>query len=316
MRIKSCFDFDAIKGWIKYKSEFIEIYRKLLGGIFQSDKPLNARTLETTDKGDYIRKKVTYENNCGESIPAYMLVPKELKKPSPAVLCFHQHNGQFDIGKSEVVGRIGNPEQSYALDLVKRGYITFAADTKGFEERWNEGQGDSYIAYKAFLEGGSSFGLMVNDIKRAVDYLYTHSEVDKERIGCIGHSMGGMQTWLTLPLENRIKVGICSCATTTYRDLLGSGHFDFFCGIVPGLLKYGDIYNVMAMIAPRPYLILVGKSDPIFTDKGAKEVYRNVRHIYSLCGEESKVKLFVQECGHQFNEEMHKEAYGWLNRHL
>lgn len=316
MDIKSCFDFKSREEWIKYKSEFLEIYCELLGGVSQSDKPLNARTLERIDKRDYIREKVTYENIRGESIPAYMFLPKKFKKPNPTVLCFHQHNGQFDIGKSEVAGRIGNPEQSYALDLVKRGYITFAPDTIGFEERWYGHQGDSYIAYKAFLEGGSSFGLMVNDIKRAVDYLYARDEVNKERIGCIGHSMGGMQTWLTLPLEDRIKVGVCSCATTTYRALLESGHFDFFCGIVPGLLKYGDVYSVMAMIAPRPYLILVGKLETVFSYKGAEEVYKNIRHIYSLYGEESKVKLFAQECEHRFNKEMHKEAYEWFDRWL
>ena len=314
MDAKSCFDFKSIEEWIEYKKTFLEIYSELLGGIVQSEKPLNAKILEKIDKGDYFREKVLYENDRGEAISAYILLPKKLNKPSPAVLCLHQHNAQFEIGKSEVVGRIGNPEQSYALDLVKRGYITFAADTIGFEERWYGHQRHLAVAFRAFLEGGSSFGLMAHDIKRAVDYLCSRDEVDKERIGCIGHSMGGMQTWVTLPLEDRIKVGVSSCATTTYRALLESGQYDFFCGIVPGLFRYGEIYTLLAMIAPRPFLILAGKQETVFSYKAAQEVYENAKHVYSLFGEEGKVMLFAQDCGHQFTEEMHKEAYEWLER--
>src|SRR5207237_3072709 len=84
------------------------------------------------------RERVTYQVEPGERVSAYLFVPfRPGIRPGrrAAVLCLHQHAGQFDLGKSEPAGLAGNAEQHYALELARRGYVTLVADHLCFEER-------------------------------------------------------------------------------------------------------------------------------------------------------------------------------------
>ena len=63
---------------------------------------LQAKVIESLDCGSYIRHKVEYYSEVNDSIPAYLLIPKNFSGPAPAVYCFHQHAGNFALGKSEV----------------------------------------------------------------------------------------------------------------------------------------------------------------------------------------------------------------------
>ena len=70
-----------------------------------------------------------------ERVAAFVCVPWEAETPGPAVFCHHQHAGKFALGKSEVVGLEGDPDQAYASELAEQGFITIAPDAVGFGER-------------------------------------------------------------------------------------------------------------------------------------------------------------------------------------
>ena len=106
---------------------------KLLGKFPTKVNP-RVKTLEKKDCGKYIREKIEYSVEKGERIRAYILMPKNIKK-APAIFCHHQHAGNWELGKSEVVGIKGDRNQAVAVELAERGYITFAPDCIGFEER-------------------------------------------------------------------------------------------------------------------------------------------------------------------------------------
>src|SRR5690242_15324948 len=108
---------------------------RLLLGLFPHSCPLEPETLERVDLGDVIREKVRYQVEPGEWAPAYLFLPAQGGGRKPAILCQHQHAGQFALGKSEPAGLAGNPQQFYALELARRGYVTLAADAICFEER-------------------------------------------------------------------------------------------------------------------------------------------------------------------------------------
>lgn len=103
-------------------------------GPFPAHVPLQAHVLESVDCGSYLREKVTYCTERDERISAYVCIPKHLSLKAPAVYCHHQHNFDFTLGKSEVVGLAGDPDQAYASELAQRGFITFAPDAIAFEE--------------------------------------------------------------------------------------------------------------------------------------------------------------------------------------
>jgi hypothetical protein len=91
---------------------------KLLGD-FPEKTELNSEILEEVDCGKYIRQKVAYDVEAGDRVTAYVCIPKNISGPMRAVYCHHQHHGQFDLGKSEVVGLAGDSDQAYAKELAE-----------------------------------------------------------------------------------------------------------------------------------------------------------------------------------------------------
>jgi len=117
--------------WLRNKRRQLT---RMLGG-FPAKGDLNARTARRKEEADRIVERVSYEAEPGDIVPAVLLIPKHRTPPLPAVLCHHQHAGNFELGKSEVLGWSGNPQQAYAAELCARGYVTLAPDCIGFEER-------------------------------------------------------------------------------------------------------------------------------------------------------------------------------------
>ena len=136
---------------------------------------LNAKTVELVDCGSYIREKVEYSTENNDRIPAYILIPKNLKSSMPAIYCHHQHAGNFKLGKSEVVGLAGNSNQALAVELVERGYITFAPDAIAFEERnWTEdksGRAEYFELATRIVRGYTLLAKVLHDMSVGLDYL-------------------------------------------------------------------------------------------------------------------------------------------------
>ena len=307
---------DDHAAWLKAKKRQLT---RLLGG-FPPNDALSARTVRRKEEPDRIVEWIEYEAEPGDIVPAILLIPRRRTPPLPAVLCHHQHAGQYDLGKSEVVGWAGNPQQAYAAELCARGYITHAPDTIGFEDRSHPSLAgadyERFLHYELLLKGLTLQGRMIWDAMRAVDYLASRPEVDADRIGMIGHSMGAAETWFSMSLEPRIKAGAASCATTTYAAIVAANAVHNPGFYVPGILRWGDIPEVVSLIAPRPLLILNGEKDWRFPVSGAKEVVARAGMLYRRLGKPDALQLFVSPGGHEFTDEMRQRAYHWLDRWL
>ncbi len=239
-----------------------------MGGFPEIRTPLNARTVHVQEEKNIRYEKVAYETEPDELVSAYVLIPKNRQAHAPAIFCHHQHGGDFTNGKSEVIGKSGNPLQAYAKELAERGYITFAPDAKCFEERVVIGlegaDNERFEASRLVLLGQCLQRRMVWDIIRGIDYLVTREDVDSRRIGCIGHSLGGQESMFGAVFDRRIRAVVSSCGFSTYKAIVRD-KINHNQGLyIPGILQYTDIPEIAAMIAPRPFLILAGKKDHIF----------------------------------------------------
>ena len=127
------------------------------------------------------------------------------KATAPAVAIWHQHAGQYHLGKTEPAGLAGNPMHHTGAALAKLGYVVLCPDALCFEERQDPQKKLRGGAYERFeflrytVAGQCMAWKNILDMRRAIDYLVSRPEVKADRIGCYGHSMGSTHTWLVGP---------------------------------------------------------------------------------------------------------------------
>ncbi len=225
---------------------------------------------EEKDCGHYVRRKISIQVQDGDRMPAYLLVPKGLRGPAPAVICFYGTTS--GAGKETTVGLSGSqpgspPERNraFAIDMVEAGFVTFAADylRDGERVRPDRRPYDTTDFYRAFPDW-SVHGKDLWDTARAIDYLATLAFVDADRIGMVGHSYGGHSTIFSAALEPRIKAAV---ANGPVSDFLhhglhwavpkGAGNSQSLPAMRPYVLDRTrpaplQFYEFTALIAPRP----------------------------------------------------------------
>ncbi len=275
---------------------------------------LNPESIGIADCGSYTREKIEYSAETGERIPAFILVPKNLTTPAPAVFCHHQHNYEYHLGKSEVVGLAGDPDQALAVELVQRGYVALAPDAIAFEERnWTEdksGKAEYFELATRLVSGKTLLAKVLHDMSAGLDYLESRAEIDKTRIGFIGHSYGGRMAIWSPAFDRRIKASVSNCGCVNYRDSLPRdvGIQMEFC--VPGIMNHGDIEDIVRLVAPTP--LYISATDDDIWSAGAQKIYDHARSAFS----DGQLKLKVWSGKHVFTREMREEAYAFLDKHL
>lgn len=290
--------------------------RTVLGallGRFPDGVDANLRMVERTDMGTYVQERVEYDVEHDERVAAFVLVPKHRPKLSVGIVAHHQHAGQWDLGKSEVAGLRGDPEQAYGKELAERGYVVFVPDAVGFEDR-NWTPGEPWAGYHALatrlVQGGTLLAKVIHDARVGIDVLCARSDVDSDRIGFIGHSYGGrMALWLPA-FEPRIKVSVSNCGCAPYRDLLARDSGVQMEFVVPGIMNAGDLVDVLRLGAPAQILISATTDDK--WSRGANELVQGAKPAFP----EGNLVLKTWPGSHVFTQEMREAAYAFLDERL
>jgi predicted peptidase len=150
------------------------------------------------------------------------------------------------------------------------------------------------------------------DVTRTIDYLTTRTEIDRDRIGCMGISGGGTVTVFSAALEPRIRAALVSGYLNTFRDSIGSlAHC--IDNYVPGILNWAEMHDVAGLIAPRPLFVESGERDAIFPVRASIESFNEVRRIYGVFGVPDLVEQEVFPDEHTF---WGKRGIPFLARHL
>lgn len=282
-------------------------------GAMPIKSELDLKVIEEVDCGAFVRQKIGYSSEAGETIPAFLSIPKTIHTPLPALYCFHQHAGNWLLGKSEVVGLTGSPDQVYAKELAERGYITLAPDAICFEERADASDPILYHAYQLhsrLMNGQTLLGKVLFDISAGIDLLQSLREVDSTRIGFIGHSYGGRTALFAPVFDKRIKASVSNCGSTTFKEMLAQNIRMQFDYVVPNFLAYGDIEDVVRLVEPCNLLILGGDND---------KFSRNIETIFEYAKSafvNGILERKIYPGKHIFSEEMRSRAYKFLDHYL
>lgn len=274
---------------------------------------LDVQVVEEKTIGKLVRKKITYKSDPDDRVTAWLFVPQEIDaKKLPAVLCLQQTT---NAGKDEPAGLGGSPDLHYALHLAERGYVTLAPDYPSFGEH----------KYDFAPEHGYVSGTMkaIWDSIRAVDVLQSMTVVDADRIGCIGHSLGGHNTMFTAAFDTRIRVMVSSCGFCRFgKDDVPSWSGPRYMPRIATV--YGasadklpfDFTEIVAAFAPRPFLACAATKDSDFDVQGVKETLEYARPAYKLFGKDENLQGYYPEAGHSFPADARDVAYKFLDRHL
>ncbi|MSU33923.1 MAG: dienelactone hydrolase [Pedosphaera sp.] len=300
---------------------------QLLGRLPPRPRVPAVKTIVREDQGTHWREHFEFDNGAGATVPGVLLIPKDVTNKAPAILWNHWHGGQYDRGKIEMFQSDHTPEIP-GTTLVERGYVVMAIDAYCFGERNGRGPGGpsekggpgELTAAKFNLWAGRTlWGMIVRDDLMALDYLCSRPEVDTQRIGITGISMGATRTWWLMALDDRPKAGVAVCCLTRYKDLLEArmlqAHGIYY--FVPDILHHFDTEAVVACIAPRPFLSLAGAEDGGSPVPGIRKIERAVLPAWKLFDRGDAFRSVIYpNVAHTYTTEMWREMLAWFETQL
>ena len=298
---------------------------KSLGGDWPEPCPLNVQHRETIKADGFRIESVYFDAEPGDAIPALLLVPDHVSEetPAPGICIWHQHAGQWHLGKGEPAGLSGNPMHHTGAALAREGYVVLCPDALCFEERQDPtgklkgGNYERFEFLRYVVEGKSMAWKNILDMRRAVDFIQSRPEVIDEKIGCYGHSMGSTHTWLVGPWEPRLKCLVGNCCLPTYTAMHREHMLHCFPNFVPGIFPEHDTPDIAALIAPRALHLNLGELDggsPIDEARRGVEV---IAKAYSEAGAAANFSHYIEDgSGHVLSDEMWARTKKWFSRHL
>lgn len=301
--------------WARRRAHILANLQRVMGHLPDDSRrvPLDVKVLEEVRTPAYVRRKISYAPEAGDRVPAYLLIPNGLKRAAPAMLCLHQTTA---LGKDEPVGLGGRPSLHYAHELALRGYVCLVPDYPSLGEyRYDLTRTDD-----VYVSG--SMKAIWNNL-RAVDLLESLTEVDRRRIGCIGHSLGGHNALFTALFDRRLRAVITSCGFSNFHDdtvanWTGPRYMprlrDVY-GNDPQKIPF-DFHELIAAIAPRALFVCAPLHDSNFKVQGVRHVVDSARKVYELLGAGQRLKVVYPDAPHDFPDEVRRQAYEWLGRQL
>lgn len=261
---------------------------------------------------DHVREEWRIQSEPGWELPFYLLRPTGVTGPRPLVITPHGHG---KTGKRTYAGIADNEEErrsilegerDIALQAVREGYVAIAPDMRAFASMRRRGDAEKdatsscrTLQLHAMLFGRTLVGERVWDIGRLIDYAATRVEVDARRVVVTGNSGGGTATLFAAACDERICVAIPGSYFCTFEGSIGSIHH-CECNYVPGIMALGEMYDVAGLIAPRPFLAVAGREDPIFPYAQVQEAFVRLKRVYEVAGVAERCRLATGEGGHRY----------------
>jgi len=292
----------------------------LLGDLPWQHKPAMPKLLSTEKHDGYTLERLVLDLNGIEPVPALLLIPDKRQSPAPGLLYIHWHAGMYGLGKEQLLRGV-EVEPAYAPVCVEKGLVTLAIDSWCFGERQHDDDGKrgEEDAFKLMLwQGRVLFGMMMFDELRALDYLASRAEVDPQRLGVLGMSMGATKAWWLAALDPRVHPCLDVCCLTDFEELIKthalSAHGIFY--YVPSLLKHFQTADINELIVPRPHLSVNGRRDPLTPVPGVEKIRDHLLPLYRKYGRESDCRIELFDVAHQELPEMRKLILESLDRYL
>ncbi len=322
------FRAQTLDEWQAWRTALRSRLTECLGGFPTEHCDLTSQVAEVVEEADYRREKVYFYSEHGVAVPCYVLTPRSVAPPYRPVIALHGHgsNGaRLIVGLTTSDGEQAHVRElnyDYARQLARHGFMVFAPTQRAMGERMEQpafrsGDGPwvkscDMVTSVGLLLGRTTLGLRLWDVMRTIDYIRTRPEARTDGLGCLGLSGGGTTTLYASALDERITCVVISGYLCTFRaSIMSIVHCPD--NYIPGILRYAEMADICALIAPRPLLIEHGEQDNIFPIEGTRQAYEQVARIYAFLGHSDRLDADFFPAGHRFSG---RKAFAWLDRWL
>lgn len=314
---------NSVEKWSQRKKEILTRWHEMMGLWPELIVDQKLEVIETTNRENFIQKKVRFKWLPNAYTEGYLLIPK-VKNPKPAVIIVY-YEPETAIGK-------GKPYRDYAYQLTKRGFITLSIGTT---EATNA---KTYSLYYPSIEDAKvqPLSMLAYAAANAWNVLAREEGVDSTRIGIAGHSFGGKWAMFASCLYDKFACAVWSDPGIVFDETKGSavnywepwylgyypppwdntwrktGLTDNAKGLYPILVKEGhNLHELHALMAPRPFLVSGGSSDPPVR-------WRALNHtiaVNELLGYHNRVAM-TNRSDHSPNEKSNEQIYTFFKYFL
>jgi dienelactone hydrolase len=276
-----------------------------------------------------------------ERVPVLLIRPAK-KGVYPAVIALH--------------GTGGSKEglRPWLLDLARHGIMGVAIDARYHGERSGGAKGSqAYVAAitKAWKDpkGAMEHPFYYDtcwDLWRLVDVLEKREDINSKRIGMMGISMGGIETWLAAAVDERVAVAAPIIGVQSFRWSLENDQWqgrantikaahaaaaddlgekavnqrvcrELWNKVIPGILDEFDCPQMLRLFAGRPLLIANGDKDGNCPIGGAQIAFKSAAEAFSKADTKEKLKIMVAEgIGHKWTDEQRAATLAWFEKWL
>lgn len=218
-------------------------------------KPPKYKVLEEDTVGKVKRQRIEYEVEPKLKTEAYLCFPTDLQVPAPGVVCFHStvdHSIRQPAGLGEDV------QKAFGLKFAQQGRVVISPRNFLWPTNDKIQAKEEAEKYLARVPKSTGMAKMLHDGLVAVDILMNLPFVDKNRLGCVGHSLGAKEALYLAAFDDRISVTVSSEGGIGVR--FSNWNAPWYLG--PAIDEPGfahDHHELLALIAPRPFLLVAGE---------------------------------------------------------
>lgn len=308
--------------WTRQAAALRDKWTALLGEFPKEKVPLQTEFLAREELPNFTRQTITYQIEENVRTDAVLLVPKGAKGKLPTIVLFHPtYAGHY----KRVVGLEGEeePERQQAVQLVEQGYIVVVPRCflwSDLPEGFLQPGENSYAArVRQMRERHPSWkGItrMTWDGIRALDLAETLPLVDPNRIGIFGHSLGAKEVLYVAAFDGRPQ-----CVVSSEGGIgLQQSNWEAVWYLGPGIRDpefARENHELLALIAPRPVLILAGGEGKGAADTDASwALIEAALPVYRLLGAPLNIGWFNHGLGHRYGAEARTVAESFLENRL
>ncbi len=225
--------------------------------------PLKDSVPLVKDTTGYKLYYMTYTSVHEQKVTGLLTIPKSCTTPCPVIILMHGYGDSKTVDYVEA----GNDF------MWERGYAVLRLDIANHGDRFKNNydfsftDGDRYWTRDILIQ-------TVFDLRRAVDFIQTRKDLDSDRIGYLGISLGGIIGTVFCGVDQRVKVPVIVLGGGGMHLMFGT---DALSDETRDYLSMIEPLNFVQMIAPRPLLMINAENDDVIPPMMSKLMFKTAK---------------------------------------